>query len=267
MRKQSAGTGSLYYQKMTAEQTCRQPIVLLHGLFGMSDNLKSLGGSLRKSRDVILPDLVNHGRSFHRREMTLTEMAGDVLLLMDDLGIKNLSVLGHSLGGKVGMQIALMAPERIASLVVLDIAPVVYPDRHSCFFTALRQIESNKPHTRKEAERMLEEAGMSLPYRQFFLKSLKKDANDRWEWCFGLDEIIDAYNDICCAPVMTKPFSGSVLFVKGGMSDYIIDAHIPELFRLFPNAIIETIPDAGHWLHFDNPVLTGKRVIDFLDSY
>jgi esterase len=254
----------LRYQVLGECHSNEHAIVLLHGLFGMSDNLLILAKELAAYSYVVIPDLINHGFSPHRELMDYSSMAADVFFLMDDLNIDNAYVVGHSMGGKVAMQMASDSANRVKKLVVLDIAPVDYPPHHDEIFLALKQIAVTRITTRKQANEILALHIHELSLRQFFLKSLYRDENNVWRWRLGLAEIMAAYANICLAPNINHSYMGDVLFIKGGQSNYILPEHQPLIERWFPNSQFKIIQNAGHWIHAEKPIIVNKLIKRFL---
>ena len=239
-------------------------VLLLHGLFGSGDNLGALARSLAADHRVISADLRNHGRSPHSPTMSLAELAGDVLALLDALAIDRAHVVGHSLGGKVAMQLALTAPHRIERLVCADIAPVQYAPHHQGIFAGLRAVDLSALKQRGDADLLLARYVEELPVRQFLLKSLYRD-DAGFHWRFDLQSLIANYDEVLAAP-KGRPFEGPVLFIKGGSSDYLLPEHADRLRTLFPNFKLKIIEGTGHWLHGEKPVVFNKLVRDFLEN-
>jgi esterase len=239
-------------------------VVLLHGLFGSGDNLGALARSLATGYRVISADLRNHGRSPHSASMTLAELAGDVLGLLDTLAIDRAHLVGHSLGGKVAMQLALNAPARVGRLVCADIAPVQYTPHHQQIFAGLRAVDLAAVSQRGDADAVLAQYIDELPVRQFLLKSLYRD-EEGFHWRFDLDALIANYDEVLAAPI-GEPFAGPTLFIKGGLSDYVLPEHEAAVRALFPNFRVKVIEGTGHWLHGEKPLVFNKLVKDFLEN-
>lgn len=240
-----------------------EPLVLIHGLFGSYENLGMIARQLVNDFTIINVDLRNHGKSAHAATMSYPEMAQDVAETLDALGINSASVLGHSMGGKVAMQLALTAPERVTKLVLADISPVETKPRHNAIFDALSQLPIATLSDRREAEQMLVHAIPELGLRQFLLKNLQK-VDGQLQWRFNLSALIANYSQILAAPTGSAPYIGPVLFVKGGDSDYIQSSHQPIILQWFPHAKAKVIQGTGHWLHAEKPVAFAKIVRDFL---
>ena len=236
------------------------PLIVIHGLLGSADNWRSHVKAWQKNRRVIAVDLRNHGRSPHVEGMTYRAMSDDVLSLMDQLGIDQAHVLGHSMGGKVAMTMARLAPQRVASLVVADIAPVTYRPRQDSVLDGLKALDTAAIKSRQEADRVLSDYVEEAGVRQFLLKNLmpvpadeKDDSGARYRWRLNLPVIDRCYAHLSAAPEGEEPYRGPVLFVKGADSPYIQTKHRDTIDQLFPNAELEIIEGAGHWLHAEKP--------------
>ncbi|GGE66891.1 acyl-CoA esterase [Streptosporangium jomthongense] len=233
-----------------------EPLILLHGLFGASENLGAVARQLQADYQVHALDQRNHGSSFHSDIMDYPTMAGDVLAYMDEQGIGKASLLGHSMGGKVAMQLALQAPERVEKLIVADIAPVTYKARHDAVLEGLKQIDLASVRSRRDADRQLAEF-VEIPWvRQFLLMNLERIPQQEqtrggpvYRWRLNLEAIDACYANLAAAPEGDAPYHGPVLFLKGADSAYIQDKHQDEIRRLFPESQLQVIEGTGHWLH------------------
>lgn len=257
----------LNYQLIGCEdqQNQQKPwVILLHGLFGMSDNLLTFGKVLAEEFRVLLPDLINHGRSPHRKKMGYPDMAEDVYSLMDNLDISSANIIGHSMGGKVAMQMATLSPSRVLKLIVVDIAPVAYAPRHNGIFYAMKLVAAAGINSRKEADAILCENVPEDYVRQFLLKNLARQDSGLWQWRIGLAEILEAYPDIIAAPDFRDTYNGNVLIIKGETSDYILPEHAESIEKWFPNAELKVVAGAGHWLHSEKPQVFQALVRRFL---
>lgn len=240
------------------------PVLLLHGLFGSGDNLGTLARQLAGKHRVVLADLRNHGQSPHSAVMDLPLMAADVCALLDQLGITQCDLVGHSLGGKVAMQMAMNYPQRVRRLVIVDIAPVLYARGHDQVFAALQAVELTALSSRRDADAMMKPFIGEESLRQFLLKGLYSDATG-FHWRFNLSALLSNYEALRDAP-KGKPFDGRTLFIKGELSDYIADAHLPAVRTLFPQSELRVVAGAGHWLHGEQPVLFNALVESFLNT-
>ncbi|MCV6590193.1 MAG: alpha/beta fold hydrolase [Marinobacterium sp.] len=240
-----------------------EPLLILHGLFGTYENWGSQIKGLAEHFQVIAVDLRNHGRSPHADEFTYPAMAADVLELMDDLALTSAHILGHSMGGKVAMQIALTAPQRLRKLVVVDIAPVAYQPHHDGVFKGLFNIELAGLKSRGEADKQLAEYVLEPSVRAFLLKNLYRTEDKQFAWRMNLPVIHSQYSNISLAPKGT-PFSGTTLFIKGANSDYLIPAYRDQVVTLFPAASYKVIDGAGHWPHAEKAGMFSRTLLKWL---
>lgn len=245
------------------EQGQGAPVILLHGLFGSMRNLGFIARPLAQSFKVYLLDQRNHGDSVHLSNMTYQEMADDVVRFMDQQELQTAHIVGHSMGGKTAMQLALSQPQRVDRLVVADIAPVAYPRRHDSILEGLNQVQAAQVKTRKEADAILATYVAEADVRAFLLKSLMANTNGQLSFKFNLKDIERNYEQIIAAP-SGQPFHGPTLFIKGATSAYIQAQHKEQVLSLFPNAQMKIIAGAGHWLHAEKPALFNRLVNEFL---
>lgn len=227
------------------------PVILLHGLFGAGRNWGGIQKRLAQRHRVLAPDLRNHGESEHAARMNYAAMAEDVAELVARRGLGATAVLGHSMGGKVAMALALTQPGMVARLVVADIAPVRYPPALRGYVAAMRALPLTPNLTRREADAGLEAAIPEAGIRAFLLQSLDF-AGDAPSWKLGLAEIADSMPDIEDFPA-TGRYEGPTLVLAGERSTYIQPEHHMLFRRLFPAARFAMVEKAGHWLHADNP--------------
>ncbi|MBA2777444.1 alpha/beta fold hydrolase [Billgrantia kenyensis] len=256
-------TVHLNYQDTGGEGT---PLIVVHGLLGNADNWRSHVKQWQQARRVVAVDLRNHGRSPHAEGMSYREMADDLLALMDRLRIDRAHLLGHSMGGKVVISLARQAPERVASLIVADIAPQAYGHGHDAVFAALRNLERGKPENRREADALLAEHVQERAVRLFLATNLERGEEGGLQLRLGLDQIEAGYTDIMQAPAGEAPFEGATLVLRGGQSHYVPDSALPRLREILPNARVETLDNAGHWLHAEQPEAFQNAVNEFLSS-
>ncbi|CAH9060656.1 Esterase YbfF [Pseudoalteromonas holothuriae] len=240
-------------------------VVLMHGLFGSLDNLNIIAKALSEYFCVINVDLRNHGQSFHDESMDYPSMAQDIIVLMDHLGIEKSHIIGHSMGGKVAMQIAMLAEQRVNRLVVLDIAPVTYHSRHDEIIKGLNAVaQSTQINKRSDADKLLSNYIAEAGVRQFLLKSLEKNVQNKFNWRFNLPTISKNYTNITTNINETHSCLCDTLFIKGNNSDYIVPEHKEAITRCFINAKAKVIHGAGHWLHAEKPQSVNRSIIDFL---
>ena len=234
-------------------------IFVIHGLFGSLSNLTGLATHLQKYHNIISVDLRNHGNNPHCPSMSYQEMANDLFELADHLNIDNFSIIGHSMGGKIAMTCALQRPERINKIVVIDIAPVNYANKHQDIINGLQAISSQKITNRKSADLILEKHIKTIAIRSFLLKSLQKKEK-YYQLKFNLDAIITNYDLLRNKLINDTAYNKEVFFLKGANSDYILPEYKNATLQLFPRAKIKIINNTGHWLHSEKPK-TVKRII------
>jgi esterase len=236
------------------------PLILLHGLFGSLENLGGIARRLQDDWQIHALDQRNHGSSPHTETMDYPAMASDVIAYMDRQGIDKACILGHSMGGKVAMQVALQAPARVERVIVADIAPVSYKPRHDAILEGLKSIDLNAVASRQDADQRLAEQVDALATRQFLLKNLERVPRDEqseggplFRWRLNLPVIDACYGNLSQAPEGDGPYQGPVLFLKGADSAYIQEKHREAIQQLFPAAELRVIQDTGHWLHAEKP--------------
>lgn len=232
------------------------PLILLHGLFGSLENLGGIARRLQDEWQIHALDQRNHGSSPHSDTMDYPAMAEDVIAYLDRQGIDKARILGHSMGGKVAMQVALQAPHRVEKIVVADIAPVSYKPRHDAILEGLKSLDLQNARTRQDADKFLSEFVDVPSIRQFLLKNLERVPREEQEeggavfrWRLNLPVIDACYGNLAMAPEGDGPYEGPVLFLKGAESAYIQEKHREQIERLFPAAELRVIEDTGHWLH------------------
>ena len=241
-----------------------EPLVLLHGLFGQSDNWFGVAPKLAEKFHVWIPDLRNHGNSPHAAEMDYPLMAADVGKFFGAHKIESAHVVGHSMGGKVAMQFALDFPARVKKLVVVDMAPRAYARTHDNIFAALLVLDLASFQTRTQIEEALAPEIPSLNLRRFLLKNLGRDEQGKFIWKMNLRGVAENYSRLGEVLSAQNHFEKSTLFIRGGKSDYIGTNDEKEILKLFPAAKIQTIAEASHWVHADAPEEFLKLVLDFL---
>lgn len=239
-------------------------IIIAHGLFGMADNWHNIAQKLMEHCRVITVDLRNHGHSPHHPDMHYSDMADDLISLMDRLGLEQPILAGHSMGGKLMMHFVSAHPQRVSKLIVADIAPKAYGSGHEIYFKALFKLVNSNPGSRAEAQQILAEDVKDPVIQQFLLKSLYRTPEGAYKLRMNVDAIYRHYDEIRGAIHIPWPISVPALFLKGEHSDYIQpkDEHL--IAELFTDAEIKTIPRAGHWLHADNPADFTDSVLQFI---
>ncbi|OIP84109.1 MAG: alpha/beta hydrolase [Rhodobacterales bacterium CG2_30_65_12] len=231
--------------------TAKPPILIVHGLFGSGRNWGAIAKHLAETRRTVTVDLRNHGTSFRAQSQSYPEMAADLDMVIGEIG-GVADVIGHSMGGKAAMVLALTRPARVRRLLVADIAPVPYSHgtSHHNLIAAMKRLDLAQVHTRGEADRALAAEIDSPSVRAFLLQSL--DVKQK-RWRLNLDVLDHELPTILDFPQIDASFAGPTLFLAGGLSDYIRPEHRAAIKALFPNAQQARLPGTGHWLHADKP--------------
>jgi len=240
-----------------------KPLFILHGLFGYSDNWQSLGKKFSNDFEVFLIDLRNHGHSPHSSDFNYDLMAEDINEIINKEELKKVIILGHSMGGKAAMRAVQKFPFHFEKLIVADIGVKKYPMHHQQIITGLEAIDLKTITKRSTARELLSKYIEEEGVQQFLLKNLYWKNKNQLAWRMNLPVLIAKMNeilielpsDICLTPT---------LFVRGEKSNYILEEDYDQLFELFPNSEIETIYNAGHWLHAENPLDFHQQVFSFI---
>lgn len=257
-----------YKRKMSAQLNFKQEgegscILLIHGLFGTLDNLGLLARDLRQDHQIISVDLRNHGLSPQSDVHDYPSMAQDIAELITALDIDSLTVIGHSMGGKVAMQLASIIGARIEKLVVMDMAPVAYTEaRHDAVFRALFAVIKAEPTSRAQAMEILNQGLTEPGVAQFLGKSLYNDQGVM-RWRFNVPSLKANYWHILGWQPLS-PISAPTLFLKGANSPYIQSSHQGEIIAQFPNAKAHIIANTGHWLHAEKPAEVIRAIRKFI---
>jgi len=257
------------------------PVIIVHGLYGASDNWVTVAKALANNFEVFLLDQRNHGRSPHHPDHTYDVMKDDLLQFMDEQAIEQATIIGHSMGGKTVMFFAKEYPERVTNLLVVDIAPKSYAviakeNRktidHESIIDAMLSVDFADVSSREDVEQRLEENLPAERVRKFLMKNLQRQKDNTFKWSLNLDalknnlpQILDGLNE--------KDFEKGrgitgfpVLFIKGANSDYITQEDFDHLIlTIFPFAELVHIPNAGHWVHAEQPNLLIKNMKYFLE--
>ena len=240
------------------------PLIILHGFFASSRNWRQIAQRLSDRFHVYMPDMRNHGISPHHPIMDYPTMTADVLRFMADHNLETASLLGHSMGGKVAMWLALTAPDRLHKLIVADIAPVSYKHCFDNIVLALKALPLLEIANRKQAETLLASDIPELSYRQFLLQNLILKEGS-YCWRVDLDIFQRMAHFIAAFPNTDHltPFIGEALFIAGGDSDFV---KREDINALFPKAALSIIANAGHWLHVQQPDIFTAWVENFLEN-
>ncbi len=228
------------------------PLIILHGLFGSSTNWGSIAQCLTKSYSVDRVDLRNHGASPWHDTMDYLDMADDVKQFIEQHQLENPILLGHSMGGKVAMVLAVRYPALVKALVVVDIAPVTTDTRHTSVVRALRNLNLAAVRSRRNAEMALSFDIPDASLRRFLLQNLIRRETG-YVWRINLQALADNITMLADFPVLPGCYSGPTLFVRGGDSKYVDIKHEPVIRKMFPSSAIRTIVRGGHWLHAEKP--------------
>ncbi len=245
-----------------------QPLIILHGLFGSARNWQGIARQLADRYKVYALDLRNHGLSPHADEMSYPLMAADVLAFMAQHQLDDAIVLGHSMGGKVAMELALSWPDKVSKLIIVDIAPVVYTHNFDDVLLGLYHVPLDTVSSRKEADKYLAEKVSTPSLRQFLLQNLVANTSGGYQWRVNLASIEDNMLNIMGFPEndTAKKHTGLTLFINGGQSTYLASRYLHTTAEKFPTASFKTIAGAGHWPHIESPVEFMSHLTDFLKS-
>lgn len=244
-----------------------QPFVFLHGFLGMSDNWKTLGNQFSEDHyQVHLLDQRNHGRSFHSDDFNYDVMVEDLIAYCEAHQLKDIILLGHSMGGKTAMLFAMEHPELVSKLIVADISPRYYPVHHETILKGLSALDFDILKSRGEADDVLKQYVSDFGTRQFLLKNLYWETKVRLGLRLNLEVLKANINEVGEALPMHSKFLKDTLFLRGDKSEYIAVEDEILIKTHFPEAKIVTISNAGHWLHAENPVNFYNEVSNFLKN-
>jgi esterase len=264
----------LFYRKLGTGP----PLVILHGLFGSSDNWLTIANALSTRFTVVLPDQRNHGQSPHSNIHDYTSMRDDLYELVCDLKFHKFFLAGHSMGGKTAISFALKWTDMLSGLLVADISPFTKEDikdsaydQHLTILNAILATDLTKISSRAEADSMLKEKVPSEKVRAFILKNLKRDAGKTFTWKINAASLLENLNNIMSGidrdVFRSQQITGfQVIFLRGEESDYLPESDFTDIARIFPAAEFINVPDAGHWVHADNPAEVIKNIKRFLED-
>ncbi|MEP4198576.1 MAG: alpha/beta fold hydrolase [Aliishimia sp.] len=242
--------------------TSATPCLIAHGLFGSARNWGAIAKRLSTTRPVITVDMRNHGHSFWSETHGYPDLAADLARVIDELGHGPLDVIGHSMGGKAAMALALTYPEHVARVMVADIAPVSYSHSQMQFIDAMRNVDLDKVARRSDAADQLGTLGVEAALQSFFTQSL--DIPDK-RWRMNLEVLAREMPKILAFPQFDAMFESPTLFLSGANSDYVRPDYRMTIKNLFPKARFAKLPEAGHWLHAEKPrefVATAEAFFD-----
>lgn len=242
-----------------------KPLLIIHGFLGMSDNWKTFGSLYAaEGFQTHILDLRNHGKSFHSDDFTYDIMAQDVLEYCQENNLEKVSIIGHSMGGKVAMLFATSCQERVDKLIVADIGPKYYAPHHQEILAGLNAVDFSQKPDRAQVEETLYPYIPDFGTRQFLMKSLYWKEPGQLAYRFNLPVFIAKIEVIGTALPASAYFENPTLFIRGGNSNYILDSDLPEIKKHFPNFELATIPNVGHWLHAENPKTFFEETAKFL---
>ncbi|HBF87797.1 MAG TPA: alpha/beta hydrolase [Bacteroidales bacterium] len=249
-----------------------EPLVILHGLYGSSDNWVTIARRFDFQFSVYLIDQRNHGHSPHSSVHNYGEMLEDLLEFMNEHNLTKSTILGHSMGGKTAMYFAQKYPERVKTLIVADISPFAYKmefaNNHEFIISNLLSLNLKSFSTRNEIDIKLSESIKQKSLRNFLLKNISRADDNSFEWLLNLKAIKNNIHNILNGfdreinPIIEFP----VLFIKGENSPYISGNDLQDILKIFPNADFKTISKAGHWLHAEQPEIFSTIVLNFLNK-
>ena len=243
-----------------------KPLLILHGFLGMSDNWKTLGVQFASEGfEVHILDLRNHGRSFHSVEFSYDLMVEDIVQYCEEHHLEKINVIGHSMGGKTAMLLAARYPELVDKLIVADIGPKYYAPHHQDILAGLNAVDFSQKPSRNEVESTLSNYIPDFGTRQFLLKNLYWQEPGQLAFRFNLAVFNKKITEIGVSLPVDLVFEKPTLFIRGGNSNYILDEDIKAIKVQFPKAIFETISNAGHWLHAENPALFYQLSLSYLN--
>lgn len=242
-----------------------EPLIIIHGLFGNLDNWQTLGKKFAENFDTILVDQRNHGHSPHSDEFDYDYMASDLIELVEELDLSNVNIIGHSMGGKTAMRAAQLRPDLFEKLIIVDIGPKGYPMHHDMILEGLHAIDFNVVNSRGKANEVISAYIPDEGVKQFLLKNLYWKEKGVLDWRINL-EVITKNMDKIISQLPPDEVDIPTLFIRGEKSNYIIEDDYTDIFMQFPNSDIETIYNAGHWIHAENPFDFYHLVMDFLEG-
>ncbi len=232
-----------------------RPVVILHGLFGAAKNWNSIAKQMARKYRILSVDLRNHGSSPWTETMSYIEMADDIAEFLDQRGLEKATLVGHSMGGKVAMTLALKYPARVENLVVADIAPVKYPRMtFKSYVEKLQYVDLSSVKRRNEVDPLIADVVESPAVRAFLLGNLE-NTEQGLRWMVNLETLGREMETIGGVPAirMDAKYGGPTLFINGGNSDYVLPSHHQLIKHLFPKVQFHTIQGAGHWVHAEKP--------------
>lgn len=251
----------LNYKKMGSGQ----PLIILHGLMGMLDNWQTPAKHFEQHYEVFLVDQRNHGRSAHSNEMNYQLLADDLFEFLYSHHLHDVNIIGHSMGGKTAMKFAQQNPHLIDKLIVADIAPRAYAVHHHVILEALKSANVNQQKNRGDVEEHLMQKLKQKSIVHFLLKNLYWKNKGELAWRFNL-EAIEKNLELVGEAITDEVYQQPTLFIRGQKSEYITDNDLPLINQYFPQNMLDTVPNAGHWLHAENPAYFINSCLNFMQN-
>lgn len=254
------------------------PVVVLHGLYGSSDNWLSIAKQLGEHYRVILVDQRNHGNSPHAQTHTYTDLANDLYGLVRKLNLEQFHLIGHSMGGRAAMLFQTLYPNFLKSLIVVDVAPWGYSgtdkwfvdsyNEHKAIIKGMKSLPVNNVESRIEADKLLSVSIPSDRLRQFLFKNLRRDSQGKFYWSINLDVLDRSLEEMILGVDVDRRVVQEldVLFIKGDNSNYIHSSRVGEISEIYPKAKLVNVKNAGHWVHAEQPQVFVDEVLSFLSS-
>lgn len=254
----------LYYQKFGRGNT---PLILLHGLFGMSDNWAAYAKRIAEwGYTVYLPDQRNHGKSPHHPVFNYLALTDDLAEFVEQQGLNSFVLMGHSMGGKVAMRYAIENPHQIEKLIVVDISMRTYQARehHKDIIRIMKDTELEGMYARKAIEAHLKKRMKDERLLQFVMKNLKRTPKMEFAWKLNIDAIYEHLDHMFDGINSATTFDKPSLFIRGEASDYVTASDVIQIKNTYTNSRVHSVPKAGHWVHVDNPQLFTEYLHQFL---
>jgi esterase len=242
-----------------------KPLIILHGLFGSSDNWFSLAKVFAEHFTVYLVDQRNHGQSPHTDDFNYQLLTEDLADFIEEHQIEKPHVIGHSMGGKTAMNFAVKYPEKLDKLIIVDIAPKPYPVHHDHILEGLHDINLETLTSRTEADQLLSRQVSEPDVRQFLLKNLARNNESKFEWRVNIHAIDEHIEEIGAGMQYEGQFTGPTLFIKGVRSNYYAPGDEESILKLFPSAQFVTL-NTGHWVQAEDPKAFAETIFDFLKT-
>ncbi|MDX2191595.1 MAG: alpha/beta fold hydrolase [Bacteroidota bacterium] len=251
---------NLFFRKIGAGK----PLIILHGLFGSSDNWLTMAKMFANEYEVYLIDQRNHGQSPHSAEHNYELMSADIMSFISDNHLVNPVIIGHSMGGKVVMKLAIEHPELFEKAIVVDIAPRQYQPHHQEYIAGLQSINLSTLNNRNEADKQLSKYVQNVAERQFLLKNLYRTEDGFFHWRMNLNVLSTYISNIYEGTNLNLRCELPILFIKGENSNYISKQDEVDIKTIFTNSIFKIVPNAGHWVQAEQPVHFHEVVSEFL---